>query len=302
MRRSMPPYRARTKSTVRSRGRWSLMVGVAIAWSSMWIGRGHAQEPRDETASPPTVPTELASTGPLRVRVDPAITDAELIPGWLVERHPELGTHLRSSSGRERWVAVEVNGALYDYRITVVIMENGEPLVTGSDAIVCECSNDDLFDEVDEEIERLLEELPPERPTVEDHGDDPVVVADPCDGRRPCWTRMGHAGVGVTASGGAIAIGGLVMVLVGRRALADRSAFDEDWRPPGLAALGVGGAALAVGAAVLAIDLARCAKDPVTRRCGSSRPRDRGPELSRRLSAGPWMSRTGAGAALGGRF
>lgn len=285
------------------------LLGPSIAWASEPSGGS-----RNDAVGSSSQPSRgSADAGPLRIEVDPRIVDAELIPGWIAARHTGIGQHVVVDPGEDAWIAVEVSGATYDYRLEVTAMRGGEPLGDVFAAVACECSGDEMLEALDIEIERAIGQLEAARSVSEPAPVrsvselEPAKLApspmppDPCHGRKLCWTRVGVAGVGVMGGGVGAVVGGITMVALGRPEIVNRTYLYRNWRPPGYLALGVGGAALIAGAMMLTIDLVRCRKDAVkygctARKAGSPRA------AVLQLSFGPWMFAGTAGPAMRGRF
>lgn len=242
-------------------------------------------------------PTVVAD-GALRVEVAEGVDDAEQLPGWIEQRHPELARRLAEGPGRQRWIEVEIEGQYLDFRHRVVAIRDGQVVDDGGGWVECACSNDDLLLRLDERIEAAVERL--REPEATPPGPDPAPVVEPPPVEPPVVdveyrriTGIGVAGIVVGSLGvGALATGG-VLVGLGERVPGDYQHLTRDNRPPGVALLVSGGVLLGGGVAMLVVDLVQCGRRHP--RCAVE---DRGETGVVRVR--PWIGARGVG--LTGRF
>lgn len=260
-----------------------------------------AQAPAEPTGDDTSEPNVGPTTGPLRVTVDPAIDDATLVPKWIADRNPSLAPKL-AAPDHEQWVAVQIGGVTYDYRITVTPMRDGVAVGPEPTAVTCECNSQELLERVDQEIAKAVQQIQSASAAPEPEPEpQPEPEPEPEPEPRKRLSGLGIAGV-VTGSVGIAALaGGVTMVVLGERDVGepDYVYIQRDFRPPGYAALSVGAAALIAGATMLALDL-RCRRNPGARGCSS-----KGTETAR-AAARPRFSAILApgttGLAVRGRF
>lgn len=205
---------------------------------------------------------------PLRVAVAPSISDAPLLTQWLEERNTELGDAL-VLPGHAQWVDVQIDGATYDYDVSVVAMRDGEPLAPSSAPIACECTSGSLLTMLDREISTAVYRLrstpigarplepTPTAATPERAPESPGADATPPRPRLWSISPLGVAGA-ATGAFGLIALGiGSAFVVAEPRPIDGWSKLDRDLAPLGYATLSVGAAALAGGVAMIVIDAVR---------------------------------------------
>jgi hypothetical protein len=216
----------------------------------------------------------LAAEPILDVNVDAAIDDADQVKQW-VEKEGEAALKRAGvdpeGGGTSGWkIDIEVGGATYDYRIEFALSRGGERLVDQPDVFTCECTNDQLIEELGPTLDHVVDLMEKSDTESEDtgHADSGNDSGDGDDagdtGEQPGKGRLGKlgkAGVALIPIG-AVALGvGIGLVVAGEK---DSStlAFEtegegRDFRPPGYALLAAGGAALIIGIALLATDRAR---------------------------------------------
>lgn len=216
----------------------------------------------------PSVPTAAEpSQAPqrLRVTVDPLIEDASLISGWVMSRHPDLDD--AASGASEEWIAVEITGATYDYRILVVAMRDGNA-VGAAEIRSCECTNEALLDLVDGEIEaargrlhaRFREESPhSQMAPLHTRPLPPPSVRGAAVDRSLTW--LGYTGVGTGLLGLGLMAAGFPLAL-----RPDEIRFEGDevqtrsTHGAGMGLAVIGGAAVVAGAAAIIFDAVRMRK------------------------------------------
>jgi hypothetical protein len=236
---------------------------LTLALSS---ARAGAAAPRELPAEP-AVGASMDSGAGLRVDIDPAIDDATLIPAWIVARHPGLAEPLGTAEGQTTWIAVEITGATYDYRVLVRAMRGDRPLGPSPEPTRCECTTEELLVLVDAGIATATDraraawpgpivpvtgsvEAPAPEPRAEDRSQ--------IDARRGRPSRLGHAGIGVGVVGAGLVVAGAVLAVRPDEVVGQPGSIERvSYRGVGVG-LAVGGSvALATGLSLLAVDLAR---------------------------------------------
>lgn len=202
-----------------------------------------------------------AASGPLRIEVEPTIDDASTLSAWILERELEVAKTIPLAEGHEQWIAVNVGGATYDYRVSVVVMRDGLPLGPVSEPETCECNSEALLAMVDDRIAAKVEELrahpsketsPPEPPI-------PVPKVSVTDDSRRRSGAMGSVGIGVAVLGAGLLGVGVPLALRQDeirggpgRLIETRSIHDV-----GIGIAAVGGVALLTGVSLHVVDLVR---------------------------------------------
>ncbi|MCA9710227.1 MAG: hypothetical protein KDK70_30585 [Myxococcales bacterium] len=245
-----------------------------------------------------------ASAGAVRVGVAPGIVDGDLLPGWIENRNPNVGSAL-ALPGHEQWIVVEIGGETYDYALTVTAMRDGEPVGEPSEPLRCDCNHASLMALVDEEIAKAVERLqatPVEEPKEDGpDADDPeegeVITMAPATAVPPRpLTALGIGGL-VVGVAGVLATGtGVALLAVGERDHPDYYYLERDYRPLGYASLSVGLAAIVSGVTMLALDRTRCKRDPAARGCSGAS------EAKAQLRPRGVVSSQMVGFEVGGRF
>lgn len=220
------------------------------------------------TTSNATAPGE--SSGPLRVEVEPSIDDAGLLPGWILDRHPNADAEIPTAEGHEQWIVVTIGGATYDYRVSVVAMRDGAPVGAAKEPEACECNGEELLARVDAGIAEAAEALrvassaavvvptPAEvEPTHEAAEGEGARAKDPV--ARPLRLRtMGYVGIGATVLGVGLLAAGIPLA---RRPDEIRGGMGQiETRSPREAGIGLavsGSVAVAAGVSMVVLDLVR---------------------------------------------
>lgn len=245
--------------------------------------------------------------GLLRVSVASEIVDASLISGWIVERNERIHEQVPTFEGHEQWIAVNVMGVTYDYRVTVIPMRDGIVVGSSQPPAVCACNSAKLLGLVDGRIAQAIEQLqtaplepesalvmPPPRPDASrSTTPEPEPEPPPPPPKRRRLSGLGIAGAVLTGMGGSAVAGGIVMTVLGSRSMPNSTGFRMDWRPPGVVVLAAGGAVLTAGVSLLVTDAVRCRKSDAPRRC---RRHTEG------FAVGPSLDAGGGGVTLVGRF
>lgn len=245
---------------MRSPGTLALPVVLAIIASpAVASARRHA-EGMPTPASPAAAPS--AASDPLRVEIDPSIDDASLLAGWVLERDLGVAKEIPLVEGHEQWVAVQVSGATYDYRVSVTPMRDGVPLDPAKGPEVCECNSEALLALLDERIAAAAAELrarPPEEEPPPEPIHDPFSGQAVPDDHPKRLTRLGSVGIGVAVLGAGLLSAGIPLVL------RDDEFRGGAWQVPetrsthgyGIGMAVGGGVALVAGVSLLAVDLVR---------------------------------------------
>lgn len=249
----------------------SVTLGFAIL-----AAPAHAMSPGDKSAEPTPTATEPAprpddSSGLLRIEVASTIDDENLLPGWISSRNRDLAAEIPAIEGHDQWIAVEITGATYDYRVSVVAMRDGEPVGPTSEPIECVCNSEKLLALIDDRIDDAIAEfraakaadtrvLPPE-PEPTPPG--PVLVPQPevdggGTGRRGPLGALGYTGIAVGVLGIGALGAGIPLALRpdeprGNPPMLERHSTHS----PGIALAISGGAALVTGITLLVVDRVR---------------------------------------------
>ncbi len=245
-------------------------------------------------------PQPAGSLAGIVVKVQPSIEDT--VPkSWVENRARLVVRELPEPIQNGDVVRVVVGGALFEFRVSVILVRQGLalPPELQPDPIECACGTDEMLEVAAAAIEAgawaLSEEASRERKeaaraaaVVAADAPEPEPVAAPAPERYQPAT-LGRVGIGLLGAGGAVALAG--GIVVGWRQSpsslpANRVYLEANPRPPGYAVLGSGLALMLTGATMLVVDRVRCHRDRA--RCATptaaTRPRSR------------WASRWGGGA------
>jgi hypothetical protein len=201
----------------------------------------------------------------LRVTVDPQIEDASLISGWVMSRHPDLDDTL--SGSLEEWIAVEITGATYDYRVLVVAMRGGDA-VGAAEMRSCECTNEDLLelaDEIEEARTRLrtIVTLEPTSRPAQDSTRIPEPMATPqvTADLRPAdrfMRSIGYIGIGAGVLGVGMIAAGIPLALKPKQVRGGAGGIETlSTRRVGIGFTMLGSMTLALSAGLFAFDFIR---------------------------------------------
>ena len=250
----------------------------------------------------------MAADPIITVTVDGAIDDADQVKKW-VETEGEAALNRAevdpAAAGDEDWaIDVQVRGETYDYKIAFELKKGGELLADQPDVFLCECSNDQLIQDLKpafDDVVALMEtsEVATDDTAGDDTGGDDTggeTVGDdtggPVDDRK--IGGMGIAGATLMGVGVVAVIAGAVVFTRGSSEApsSGNSTLDRtDYRPPGQWTMVGGGVAFAIGLPLLIADLVIRKK----RRRAQQTSDNRGMSLTPRWSDGP-------GVSLEGRF
>lgn len=221
------------------------------------------------------------------VEVDSSVPETEMIRGWVEDRAAKVvrGLDEPLEAGASIWIGV--GGAPYDYRISVVLVRDGEGLAAEHQPaeIACACGSDEMLEKVGEAIasgaRTLGQVVAREREEVAKAEAEAAVreqerlrleaeAAGRVSGQRERYrpSRFGRAGIGVLGVGGAVMLSGIVMAAQEDQKLAGNPIFSRVWSTPGYTVLGIGAAVAVGGLSVLIVDVVRCRRDRA--RCGNA--------------------------------
>lgn len=231
--------------------------------------------PGDERAESMPSADSDASFGPvLRIEIEPTIDDADLLRGWIARHSLETAkARIPSLTGQEQWIAVAVDGATYDYRVSAVAMRNGESVGPVSEPVACVCNSDELLALVDARIAAAAEELVVDAPAPEpepssmdadaepsqpSEGEPEVPTFEPDRDARRRLGPLGWSGVGLGILGaGALGAGVALVLRPDRPRQVGGSLEHQSTHPPGIAMTIGGGVAFVTGVALLVVDRVR---------------------------------------------
>jgi hypothetical protein len=231
--------------------------------------------PADERAEPaPTEPTHHPddSSALLRIEVAPTIDDESLLPGWINSRNHDLAAEIPSVEGHDQWIAIEITGATYDYRVSVVAVRDGKPVGPASEPAECVCNSEKLLALVDDRIDEAVAELrvaklanattPPLEPEPIPPGPvivpEPEVVDDEGMGRRRPVGALGYTGIAVSILGAGALGAGIPLALRPDGPRGTPPTLERySTHSPGIALAVGGGVALATGVTLLIVDRVR---------------------------------------------
>lgn len=218
----------------------------------------------------PALAAEVAASPPAGIRVELAdsVDDPELVTGWMREA-AAAGLAAADVSPEAippgRSLVIEIGGSLLAYEYTVGVRVGAAwqgDLVSAR----CKCNDDALVARVREAVTSVAPRLvgTADATTSATTATQPASVAD----RPSKLGREGRAGVGLLAVGGATALGGVAVVVLGRRPSGPKAANTErgtgrDFRAAGFAMLGAGAAVAIVGAVLLGRDRGRAKRAKV---------------------------------------
>lgn len=198
----------------------------------------------------------------LRVQIDERIEGAEEIRQWVEDEAYTVLDQLQSKHPLGGRLNIAIGGQRYVYQVTLTVLRD-EKVVGEPDAWSCECSNDELLENLRTrlpDVVKLLEVAeesapppgddgdPPEepQPVMEDgKGDDEPESIEP-RAKRP---KLGAVGIALIAIGAPTFTTGMTLLVLGERPPAGPGAEREwrDYRPPGAIAAGTGLAVLSTG-------------------------------------------------------
>lgn len=173
-------------------------------------------------------------------------------------------------AGHDQWIAVRIDGATYEYDVSVTAIRDGAPLSPSEVPIRCECNSESLLVMLDREISSAVYRLrstPVEDP--EPELAPPAMVPPPATVLAPARERaqprarvwsispLGIAGA-ATGAFGLIALGtGSALAVAEPRPIDGWSKLERDFAPLGYATVAVGTAALLGGVAMIVVDVVR---------------------------------------------
>lgn len=248
-----------------------------------------------ESSQPQAVADRADLTRLLQVDVDSSIEDAPLIPEWIAARNSHLVDGPFELRAEEQWLAVEISGATYDYRVSVAVMRNGKP-VAAAEPTPCECSNEELLLFVDEAIASAvasLRQAPAERLTTEAAPRAALPIERPHEVESAVQKKrsgsvgrlglLGYGGIGAGTVGLGMMVGGVSLALRPDQIRGEAGQLvTRSTRGAGIGLAVAGGIALAGGLGVLVLDAIR--------------------SRERTLAVAPTATHSQVGMAILGRF
>lgn len=196
----------------------SMMRGLAVV-----VAIGVAAPPSAglaaRTAAFPPVPRPAPDVT-LEVEVAPSIVEAAELKKWVSEEGRRVLDGLPKEPKRRGSLRVEIEGALYEYRVRISAVRDGV-MMDGVRAWACECSNEELLERVRGELVAGAEHLRPkeEEPAVPEPTPEAkpttVTVVDESPRRR--LGPAGAAGVALMALGATGVGTGVALMVVGER-------------------------------------------------------------------------------------
>lgn len=233
---------------------------LAIITSPAVASAGRLAESMPVATKPAATPN--VASGPLRIEIDRTIDDANLLSGWILERDLGVTKEIPLVEGHEQWVAVQIGGATYEYRVSVTPMRDGAPLDPAKGPEVCECNSEALLILLDERIAAAAAELrarPPDESHEPESTHDPFGNETVVDEPRRRVRTLGSVGIGVAVLGAGLLSAGIPLML------RDDEFHGGAWQAPatrsthgyGIGMAVGGGVALVAGVSLLAVDLVR---------------------------------------------
>lgn len=193
----------------------------------------------------------------LEVEVDDGIVEATELRQWVEDEARDVLNDLPRSPRREGKLRVEIGGALYDYRIMITALRDGDP-VGAVDSWACECTTEELLGRMRDKVETAADRL--EVVDAEPAGDETVapvpVVSETADERRK--RRLGPGGIAgvvlASVGGSAIAAGTALWLIPEAKTPLDEEQYtigQLSLRVPGAAIAGLGAGLVVAGVALL---------------------------------------------------
>jgi hypothetical protein len=249
-----PPTRAKWKPRL-----LGLTVALVTVVSSSVAGAHGRDAYLQGRVGPATVPS--TTSGPLRIEVEPTIDDASMLSGWILERDLDAVKAVPLVEGHEQWIVVEIGGATYDYRVSVVAMRDGMPVSPVKEPETCECNSETLLVMIDDRIAAAVEELRA-YPPKEDSASETTVPASNgprIDVHPPRLGALGSVGIGVAVLGAGLLGAGIPLALQPDeiRTRPDGVIETRSTHDPGIGIAVAGGAVLLVGVSLHVVDLMR---------------------------------------------
>jgi hypothetical protein len=232
-----------------------------------------AMSPGDEPAGPTstTEPSDRpVSPSPLlRIQVQPTINDATLLPGWITSRNRDIAEKIPANEGQDQWVAVDITGATYDYRVSVRAMRDGTPVGRVSEPRACVCNSEKLLAMVDDQIDEAVAEfratepaemaIPPREPEPTPAGPpidlESEAIVEQDDAHRRRLGALGYTGIALGVVGAGALGAGIPLVLRPDEPRGSPPGLEQySTHTPGIALAVSGGVALAAGVTLLIVD------------------------------------------------
>lgn len=227
------------------------------------------------SAISPSTPSRETAQLPLRVHVDPDIDDATLIPLWIEDRNPNIGSTLLEP-GTRQWVSIVIEGSTYRYRLAVTGMHDGVPARAEREPILCECNSETLLDLIDREIAITIDHMAHLRAEALAKASRSIVtdVAHPTHPTRPIQDEEESSRPGPRASEklrtaglttgilGLLFVGGGASLLAAPEDIKGYTGLYRDFDSPGIAGVTIGATMVAAALTMFTLDALRWNRTP----------------------------------------
>lgn len=256
-----------------SRG-WSTVLSAGLVLAS---GQAWAATRADPIASSPA--TTSATNGGIEVTVDSSVTNSATTRSWVEERAARALGALEHPLTPGDLIRIDVGGGPFDYRIALMLLRQGVALSAKDqpEEIACACGSDEMLETVATAIAaaaQVLDEVAAreataaaaaerrreEEETRQRQEDERKRQAEQSKARQRS-SMLKRAGVATFVTGGALTIGGIVMMTQPPQSASRWQANDRDWTVPGRTLLGIGVAAMTSGLTLLIVDAVRCRRN-----------------------------------------
>ena len=250
--------------------------GVAkIFGLGLVIGLGVPSGDARASVRPGPVAAPLASTPDARIEVDveASFSNAETTDRWIEERATRALDALEPGLEAGDVIRILVRGGAFDYRISLVLLRQGEPLPAERQPseLECACGSDEMLEKVAEAIgagARVLGEVAEqereeaarrEEELWREENERPVPPEPEQPRYRP--SKVGRAGIGLLAAGGVVVLSGIIMTSQPPQSAYRWQPHDRDWSAAGATMIGIGVTTVVAGLTALIVDVVRCRRD-----------------------------------------
>jgi len=214
----------------------------------------------------PARPLRAAEPPTTDIRVAKSVEEPDNVRAWAERAAKDGLAAAKVEASGERRLVIEIGGVMSAFDVVVGVQADGT-WVGDKRERLCECGAQELVDSVRDDVVAVA----PLLRVTEDTSAPPVAASERPSPSAPIETDrppsrgsrklqpMGAAGAGLLGVGGAVAITGLALVIVGKRDRSSRASEREevDFRKPGIGVLSVGLAAVVVGATMLGVERSR---------------------------------------------
>lgn len=269
-----------------------LVIGLGLPSSDAW-----ASVRRGLVAAPPA----SAPDARIEVKVEESFSNAETTGRWIEERATKALDALEPGLEAGDVIHILVRGGAFDYRISLVLLRQGEPLPAERQPgeLECACGSDEMLERVAEAIEagvRVLGEAAEQerkdaaaeearRQELWRKENERPVPSEPEQTKyRP--SKLGRMGIGLLATGGAVVLSGIIMTSQPPQSAYRWQSSDRDWSATGVTVIGIGATAVLAGLTALIVDVVRCRRDRTS--CGTT-------VTGLAVGRGRWASRRAGG-------